>query len=223
MNPFSQNEDLNAENLKEIGLPFGWTETEKIRRYSTIHPLLERNLPRAIIIMFPLSSAIIDSIADAPNVIYQHHYRTVNRLLDIKVAETGRWIEASGFKALPAPATISVDPFHGHLSHKVAAALAGLGWIGKSTLLATPEYGARVRLVSVLTDLPLPDNDKIMKDGCGDCRDCVDICPVGAIGETFSDFKVERCWKYIMSLIKKGIVEEQICGMCVKACRGRDE
>ena len=39
-------------------------------------------------------------------------------------------------------------------SHKMAAHLAGLGWIGKSCLLVTPQYGPRVRWTTVLTDYP---------------------------------------------------------------------
>ncbi|MCK9565162.1 MAG: hypothetical protein M0Q43_03825 [Methanothrix sp.] len=64
-------------------------------------------------------------------------------------------------------------------SHKLAAHMAGLGWIGKSCLLITPEAGPRVRWASVLTDAPMKATGYAMAERCGECRKCVDVCPHG--------------------------------------------
>ena len=61
---------------------------------------------------------------------------------------------------------------------------AGLGQLGRNGLLITAEYGPRVRLCKVFTDLPLePDNavDFGVTDFCGRCRLCAEACEVGAI------------------------------------------
>jgi epoxyqueuosine reductase QueG len=70
----------------------------------------------------------------------------------------------------------------GHLSHKHVARAAGLGWIGRNNLLVSERFGARIRLVTVLTELQLVVNSPTARD-CGSCRDCLTVCPVGAIKE----------------------------------------
>ena len=86
-------------------------------------------------------------------------------------------VDRFGAKAIPA-VTI-------HL--KVAAMLAGLGWIGHNTLVITPEYGPRVRWVGVLTDLELEPDQPFTEDLCAKqelCKErarCVRSCPYSAI------------------------------------------
>jgi epoxyqueuosine reductase QueG len=73
------------------------------------------------------------------------------------------------------------DNGNGHrpFPHKTAAASAGLGWIGKTALFVSPQFGPAVRLATVFTDLDLPVGDAIAEGRCGDCRACVDACPAG--------------------------------------------
>ncbi len=56
---------------------------------------------------------------------------------------------------------------------------AGLGWIGKTALFVSPEFGPAVRLATVFTDLELPTGEPVTESRCGDCRACVDACPAG--------------------------------------------
>lgn len=64
------------------------------------------------------------------------------------------------------------------LPHKKIALLAGLGWIGKNNLLVTKEYGSALSICTVLTDLPLPaENKPVVLPQCGNCMICRDICP----------------------------------------------
>ena len=109
-------------------------------------------------------------------------------------------------------------------SIKMAARLAGLGWIGKCCLLVTPNVGPRVRWASVLTDASLKAIEKPMKDGCGDCHECVDICPTKAFtGESFREedpreirYNAHKCDKYLSKLEKTSALG--VCGMCLYAC-----
>jgi reductive dehalogenase len=61
---------------------------------------------------------------------------------------------------------------------------AGLGELGRHGLLITEEFGPRVRLAKVLTDLPLEADKPIdlgVQHFCENCEKCVDSCPSGAI------------------------------------------
>ena len=71
------------------------------------------------------------------------------------------------------------DNGDGPFPHKTAATAAGLGWIGKTALFVSPEFGPAVRLATVFTDLDLPAGEPVTEGRCGDCTDCVDACPAG--------------------------------------------
>lgn len=58
---------------------------------------------------------------------------------------------------------------------------AGLGWIGKNTLLLNREAGSYFFLGEIFTDLPLPLTNRTVKDECGSCKACITVCPTQAI------------------------------------------
>ncbi len=80
------------------------------------------------------------------------------------------------------------------ISAKHAAQAAGLGVIGRNTLLITPEYGNMVWLSAVVCELELEPDPVIQRDYCGNCRLCVDACPIHAVGEP--ELKQNDCSQY---------------------------
>jgi epoxyqueuosine reductase QueG len=98
-------------------------------------------------------------------------------------------IERHGGEAMPLPSDSPVDYWDeatktakGMLSMKHAGELAGLGHIGKNTLLNNPRYGNRLMLGAVLTDLELPSDPLAEGFVCPpDCRICLDNCPQKAL------------------------------------------
>jgi len=200
----------------------GWCLIEDLKKHSFLHSSLDIGLKNAVSMAYPLNSTVLQTFDKYPSLIYQSHYRTVNIKLDQEALKLCRAMEDEGYRALPIPASCSVEPLKGHLSHRMAAMLSGIGWIGKSGLLITPEHSAKVRLITILTDYPLTDILPVQKFACGDCRDCIEICPVKALSENPADIDREKCHKYLNSLIKRGYIEELICGLCIKACRANN-
>ncbi|MFP6805955.1 MAG: tRNA epoxyqueuosine(34) reductase QueG [Pseudomonadales bacterium] len=64
---------------------------------------------------------------------------------------------------------------------KALAEKAGLGWIGKNTLLLNRQAGSWFFLGEIFTNIPLPINTDIVTNRCGSCHACLDICPTSAI------------------------------------------
>jgi epoxyqueuosine reductase QueG len=81
------------------------------------------------------------------------------------------------------------------VSAKHCAVQAGLGRIGRNTLLVTPKYGNMVWLSVILTDAEL-EPDKVMEGSpCPEkCHLCIDVCPAKAIGSP--EMNQTGCWDY---------------------------
>lgn len=169
-----------------------------------------------------LSDGVLEDIADRPTRLYLHHYRQINYFLDRNALELARRIEQKGARAVPVAASQTIDwtDQRAHLSHKEVARRAGLGWIGRNNLLVTPERGSRVRLVTVLTDLPL-ETGRPLEPDCGNCRKCQQSCPAGAIGENPEDFDHRRCYEQLKVFKNSLNLGHYICGVCVRACVGK--
>jgi epoxyqueuosine reductase len=68
------------------------------------------------------------------------------------------------------------------LAEKSYARRAGLGWIGRQSLLVNPRFGSMMHLGELVIDAEIDEYDTPMEGvGCGSCRRCVEACPNGAI------------------------------------------
>lgn len=216
----------NAGSIKELADSlgaslFGIALLDTVRRH--FHPsIIEAagSMKYGISMGLRLSDAIIEDIKDEPTLIYKYHYSAVNRMLDQIALKVTNAIQKNGFNAMPIPASQIVDweAQLGHLPHRAIACQAGLGWIGRSGLLISPQFGARVRYVTVLTDFPLEPDGPVEGD-CGDCYKCLEDCPAGAITKEGYDGK--KCLAELMEFAKKAGIGQYICGVCLKACPGQ--
>jgi epoxyqueuosine reductase len=77
---------------------------------------------------------------------------------------------------------------------KTSAVKCGLGCQGKNTLLITPKYGSRVRLIAVLTTAELEVDEPFKEDYCRNCQKCVDACPTKALKPY--NIVINRCMTY---------------------------
>lgn len=182
----------------------------------------------AISVAVRLDDDIMDTITSHPTIEYAEHYRAANADLDRLTAEIAAWIISRGCEAeaVPASKIMDIENLLGAVSHKAIARMAGIGWQGKSLLIVSPQFGPRIRLATVLTDMPLfPDGP--IKNQCGSCTECTDACPVKAIRNVTAvdryanreeALAFERCADrtYENSLLSG--IGARICGVCVRAC-----
>ncbi|MEA5010342.1 MAG: epoxyqueuosine reductase [Angelakisella sp.] len=189
-------------------------------------------LKTGISLVAKLSDAVVEEITDKPTHSYFHHYRTVNAYLDHCMLRVGFCLQSEGWKYLPVGASQSIpteeDPcgYHGRYSHKKGACLAGLGAMGKSGLFLHRNYGPRVRLGTIFTNMPMPIVEpKPLPVPCGSCTQCTDACPAHAIkGNTYGagipDFMLVdpcACSTYMKEHFKK-IGRGAVCGVCMRVC-----
>jgi len=200
-----------------------------------VMPPISLKWPRAVSIAVALDPHIIDEVRDGPTAEYYREYNRVNRALNEIAGRTAEAIYGLGYHAEPLPATppesTQGDEWTRTLSvafqHKTAATRAGLGWIGKNALLVTPRLGPRIRLVTVLTDMPLPAGEPVTAGRCGKCIACARLCPAQAIKGVEWEAGLERdvlvdawsCWETARRLLRERVgADNAVCGVCVSVC-----
>lgn len=187
--------------------------------------------PAGITMGIALLDPIVELLPDRENnggcILYRHYsYDVVNAALDQLALQVANTLQRAGYAAFPVPASRRTDDARicGPFSHKLAAHLAGLGWIGRSCLLITPDHGPRVRWVTVLTDAPLAPTGSPMESRCGNCSACVTVCPAGAFtGREFCENEPREA-RFDASACERLFREEEsrtgvaVCGMCLWTC-----
>jgi epoxyqueuosine reductase len=106
------------------------------------------------------------------------------------------------------------------LLEREIASRAGLGWIGRNSMLIHPGLGSFLYLAEVLTELALPADPPYPADRCGTCTRCRQACPTGCI---LPDRTIDsaRCISYL-TIEHRGPIPESLRGLTGRAVFGCD-
>ncbi len=168
-----------------------------------------RQYPNAILIGVALSPSYIYKITSTPSYAKEmkRHNLTSEDEFHIKESNADRiadsiadYITAKGYSAYSqSESSLLSAGFYDEktkstpLPHKTIARLAGIGWIGKHSLLVTPEFGSAICISTILTNAPLkPTLPTPITSSCGNCTACKDICEVAAIEGKAWNIRISR-------------------------------
>ncbi|MBI9036787.1 MAG: epoxyqueuosine reductase [Bacteroidales bacterium] len=184
-----------------------------------------------------LDDKIIDAIKNGPTLEYFEHYQLTNsQLLEIAEKIKNELQKNNISSLIIKPTTLITEKeFKGNfntltyeVSHKMIATRAGLGWIGKTALFISNEFGPRLRLVSILINKnPGTESIPINYSKCGECNICVEKCPAKAANGKLWNINIHRdeffdshkCRDKCGELAKQKLnTDIKICGLCVAVC-----
>lgn len=182
------------------------------------------DLPTTVSMLMRIDPLVVRTLGHGPTAEYAREYLRLNVALDDAAGTLVDVLRVHGHTAEQVQAT-TAGHGNGHrpFPHKTAATSAGLGWIGKTALFVSRDFGPAVRLATVFTDLELAAGDPVREGRCGACRACVDACPAGCgrdvtwrVGMARDELFDASACRHQMSLFRT--VDEQICGICIAAC-----
>jgi epoxyqueuosine reductase QueG len=187
-------------------------------------------LPTAISLLVRLEPAELEGVELGPTPAYYAGYRRVNAALDAAASALTTALSVAGWSAEYVASTVPEDQCDAIddwcalpvFPHKTAATQAGLGWIGKTALFVSPEFGPRVRLVTIFTDLRLQPGAAVDTGRCGACRRCVDACPAHAGVDVTWRAGLPREALYDAKACERETSSHKdlgdVCGVCIAVC-----
>jgi len=184
----------------------------------------KEDLRTAVAIGIAYDSEIVEVLDSDPKA-FEDHLSATKKAMGQLLGLCERILGDAGFATWTPPISKNLPGLLSDFSHKIAATKAGLGWVGKSALFVSPEFGPGVRLASVLTDAPLKPGAPVVESRCGTCMECADACPYGAIKGAQWHAGIPRDDLLDASLCSKEreayiptLGFKHPCGLCVQAC-----
>ena len=161
-----------------------------------------------------------DADSSAPRVAKYARGEDYHRVTGERLEQLAEFLRAHGAKLSRSFADAGPVP------ERELAQRAGLGWVGKNTMLLRPQAGSFFFIGSVFTDLPLQPDAPFEVDHCGSCTRCLDACPTEAfVAPRVLD--ATRCISYL-TIEQRGPIADELavsfqgyafgCDICNDVC-----
>lgn len=182
------------------------------------HPLDVLPICKSVIsfaVRFPVGALLCDT-----PVPYTRIRNSITPKMDAIALNMCIELEKRGIVSVPVPTNESLwDEKTGRwrsiISQKHAARAAGLGTIGRHSLLITPRFGSMVWLGCILCDAEL-EPDEVLANVCTGCNKCVQVCPVNALEK--EELNQQACWDNAFGEDEKLQAWVISCHKCRDAC-----
>ena len=154
------------------------------------------------------------------DVVYTRIRNSITAKMDAVALDLCIELEKRGVQCVPVPVNESqwdekTGRWRSIVSQKHAAQAAGLGTIGRHSLLITPELGSMVWLGCVLCGEEL-EADPVREPVCDNCGKCVEVCPVHALGG--EELVQQACWDHAFGDDSEKRVWRLACHACPGGC-----
>ncbi len=219
-----QQQKMLIETLEEKGASLiGFSDL------STINSKLTKIFPIAVSLVVKYDEKIVENLHTNESAFFEHDV-VLHTHMEGLIQITENLLSELGYECVTIPINILIKDNKQlqelqTFPHKTAATCAGLGWIGKSALLITPEYGPRVKLGTVLTNARFEVGEPILRDRCGKCNLCVEACPYGAIHNVNWRQGIERealFDAYLCNQMRLNFIpilgRKHECALCLQVC-----
>lgn len=137
----------------------------------------------------------------------------------------GQYLQQHGCKTWIPQISETTGNLASVFSHKMAATISGLGWVGKNAIFISTQFGCGSRLATIFTDARVEYGEPITESQCGFCNKCVKACPCNAIKGNDWHTGISRdelidpwlCKRYRDSF-KDKLGFSHPCCLCIKSC-----
>jgi len=219
------------QNLIEAALQTGIEQVgfAPVDRWQTLPCTVWNTSPKPEAILAGAKTVIVLSapvwlplIEASPSVLGREQIFVTDKLLEEAAYQLVIRIAEHGGKVVSVPKYVQYNQTASSplFCNELAGYYAGLGALGWNHRLLTREWGSRIQLKSVITDLELEGDEIITESLCVKCGNCERICPVKALEKkqeknSFAVFDAVKCSRQCAEL-EEGFVDP--CGFCKKVC-----
>ena len=214
-----ESEALHAWLAEGHHASMAWMERNVEVRAQIDHEMLHPEAKSVIVLAVSVARPGEGNIGPAPGVVARYaRGRDYHNVMGKRAQKLAAMLRDEGFTAR---ATVDTAP----VLERAWAERAGLGFVGKNTMLIIPGLGSHVMLACVVTNAVLP-HDEAIGERCGSCTRCLDRCPTNAFPkERVLDSR--RCVSYL-TIEHEGPIEESLregighwflgCDVCQDVC-----